>query len=313
MLINILLYVLLIAGLVLILSGMFKSVMYQMKLRGNTKAITMKKKKEKTGDALTEHLYMLLAVTMGAKSRSAVNLFSFICGLIGLASYLLCSLFLPLKTCLIVMVACIFMPYIFLRTKLQQIRVNISHEGETLVTEILNNYKIQHYNIREAVEQTALTITEAPHSKKMMFDLAKNLNTAASAEETKAALDLFKYSIGTSWANILASNIYFAQVEGTKITNSLTDLTDAIMKARKAVEMNRRENTEGLMILKWMVPIGFVLTIIGADKFFDIPFKEFCYYQFQSPTGLNWFLGLVGMYIASIVISIFLSKSKMDI
>lgn len=240
-------------------------------------------------------------------------MFSFICGLIGLAAYLLSSFILPVSTCLIVTVACVFLPYIFLRTKLQQIRVNISHEGEALVTEILNNYKIQHYNIKEAIEQTAFTITEAPHSKKMLFDLAKSLNTAATKEEIKAALDLFKYSIGTSWANILASNIYFAQVEGTKITNSLTDLTDAIMKARKAVEMNRRENTEGLLILKWMVPIGFVLTIIGADKFFDIPFKEFCYYQFQTPSGINWFLGLVGMYIASIIISIFLSKTKMDI
>ena len=313
MFISILLYIILIAGLIITFSNSFMYISYRAKTQGHVNTLKPKVKKQKSTDAFEKHIYMLLQITFGAKHPDSVYMFAMISGLTAMVGWFLTIFILPTRTAVFIAFICLFIPYIYLRTRLQNHQVKLSHEGEVLVTELLNNYKISHYNIKEAIELTAISLHEAPLSKRTLYDLARNLNTAASKEEIKDAVDVFKYSIGTSWANILSSNIYFAQVDGTEITNSLQDLADAIIKARKAVEANKRENSEGNIMIKYLVPVIYAGTILGAVYFYDFTIEKFISYQILTPTGASWFVGIIGSYIAGIALSSFLTRSKMDI
>ena len=103
------------------------------------------------------------------------------------------------------------------RSGLERSEPEVSAEGAVLLVELLDNYKMNFYNIREAIEVTALTIEDAPHTRKLMFDLSKGLNRAGDNVQIRKLLDNFRYSVGTSWASVLSDNIYLAVTSGMRI------------------------------------------------------------------------------------------------
>lgn len=266
-----------------------------------------------TNGSLSSHINILLMATTGQKGRNAVNTFIFVSAVIGIGMYFILQFLVPKGISLLAALVSAILPYGILRTRLQRIRVKGSREGDVLVTELLNNYKINYYNMKEAIEVTATTIENAPNCKRLLLDVAKGFNKAATKEDFKGILDVFRYSLDTSWGNVLATNIYFAQVLGIKVTNSLSDLVESISESRRVGEFSKRENNEAQLMLKYLAPICFLLTILGACKFFGFTFQKYCTYQFGTPTGLSWFIGIILFYIVGVVVNEFLSKKKMDL
>ncbi len=204
-------------------------------------------------------------------------------------------------------------PYLFLKSKLYVQRTGISKEGEVLVGELLANYKISYCNITEAIETTAKLIEDAPYSKALLFDLAIGLNTAVTKEDINKLLDNFKHSIGTIWADILATNMYFAITQGVNITRSLQDLSESLIKSRRLVEYNKRGINEASMMIKFLAPACVVLTVFCATSVFGMPLEKYLYYQFGTPSGLAWFLGVVMSYLVGIGVNIYFSSKKLDL
>lgn len=205
------------------------------------------------------------------------------------------------------------LPIILLLVRLESMRVKSSKEGKMLVIELLDNYKIHYYNMQYAIEITASTIEEAPSCKRLLFNLSKGLNRASTSEEIRRLLVDFKYAIGTSWAGILTDNIYFALVSGIKVDVALEDLISAITMAEEVEERSKRENNEAGLILRYLVPICYLMTYIGAIKVFGLTTKEFLYYQFGTQTGISWFGAIVIMYVISLVAKFFLTQHKLDL
>lgn len=308
------LYGILLVGIYLSFYQAFHALYVSYKLSLEAKKMNSgEEEAQRTSDEMTRHIEMLLKATIDKDGKNAVNMFFVISGGIGFVVFILLNLILPIGITLLATIGSMFVPYMLLRTKLQTQRVSISREGEILITEILNNYKINHYNMSLAIEETAKTIVDAPNSKKLMYDLAKGLNVTSAPTEVKKLLDAFRFSTDTTWANILATNIYFAHVQGIKVTTSLADLTDSIAKARKVLEHSKRENNESVMMLKYLVPICMVLTVVGSIKYFDFTLSKFIQYQFGTPTGVTWFLIVIAFYLVGIFITAFLSRRKMDL
>ena len=204
-------------------------------------------------------------------------------------------------------------PIILLLAKLQDIRVRSSKEGKILIIELLDNYKIHYYNMQHAIEITASTIEEAPSCKRLLFNLSKGLNRVSNNEEIRSLLDDFRYAIGTSWSGILTDNIYFALSSGVRVDVALGDLISAVSMAEEVEEKSKRENNEAGLILKYMVPICYGMTFLGAIKFFGLTAKEFFYYQFATKVGLSWFVAIVVMYVTSLIAKFFLTRNKLDL
>ena len=204
-------------------------------------------------------------------------------------------------------------PYLILVCRLRMKRIANSHEGEILVTELLNNYKIHYFNMRQAIEITAVTMEEAPHSKRLLLNLAKGLNKASSEREIRLLLSEFRFEIGTAWAGILAEDIYLACSSGMKVTEALSDLTKSMRRARKLKEYTGRENNEAGLILKYFIPAAWVFSIIGGIYSFRLTIEEYFYYQFQTGVGMTWFLVWLLLYLGAWMVRFLLVRRKLDI
>lgn len=205
------------------------------------------------------------------------------------------------------------LPYCTIMARLYSQRVARSREGDVLVQELLNNYKIHMYNMKEAVEITAFSIEGAPGAKRVLLNLAKGLNNAATEKEVEKLLSAFRYSIDTAWGNVLASNIFFAYVHGNRVDQAMEDLLSSITKSRKVIEHGKRENNEARLMLKYLAPISFALSVVGACKYFGFTLSKFIKYQLGTALGLKWFLIMVMLYVTGILVNGFFSREKMDI
>ena len=180
------------------------------------------------------------------------------------------------------------------------------------MTELLENYKIHYCNMRQAIEQTASSIEEAPNSRRLLLNLTKGLNTAEK-DRIGSLLREFRLSINTSWGNILASNMGFALMSGVEVSEALADLADTVKRARRVDEFARRENNEAALILKYLAPVSYVLTAAAGVAFFGLSPEKFLYYQFKTEAGLTWFTISLIIYVAGVLLNACLSSAKLDI
>ena len=244
-------------------------------------------------DEFVTHIKVLIKVSIGKEGRRWLRIFF---GLsIGL--FVLTILLLSGRvSSMLALLSGLFLgtlPYIALRLKLKVLQVESSREGEILVTELLENYKIHYFNMQRAIEQCADGLEEAPNCRRL--------------------LDEFRFSINTSWANILAVNMYFALSGGLQVTYALTDLSSAVAMARRVDEYVKRENNEAKLMLKYLAPICYVLTIAGGIAFFGLTWKKFLYYQFQTSVGLTWFVISLLLYVSGIIVYFYISRGKLDL
>ncbi len=205
------------------------------------------------------------------------------------------------------------LPYLILKVRLYNRRVARSREGDLLVQELLNNYKICDFNMKEAVEATAESLEDAPNGRRLLLHLAKGLQTAATRNELESLLSVFRYAIDTAWGNVLASNIFFAHFYGVRVDQALEDLLAGIVRSRQVVEHGKRENNEARLILTYLVPVSFLLSVLCACHYFGFTLAKFMRYQFGTALGLKWFLIMAMLYVAGLLLNGFFSREKMDI
>lgn len=205
------------------------------------------------------------------------------------------------------------MPYCILMARLHTRRVSRSREGDILVQEILNNYKIYDYNMKEAIEITAATMEDAPGARRLVLQLAKGLQRSVTRREVEQLLSVFRYSLDTAWGNALAANILFACVYGIRVDAAMEDLLAGIVKSRQVIEHSKRENNEARMMLRYLAPVSFLLSAAAACRYFDFTIGKFIRYQLGTAMGLKWFLIMVMLYVVSVLINAFFSREKMDI
>lgn len=269
--------------------------------------------KNEEADRVYRHIRLLLQITLGMGTHRSIRAFWVISGILAAAAMGILAGKVKMSLVILASLAAGAIPYGLLRLRLQKLRVDSSREGEILVTELLENYKIQYCNMHRAIEETAASLDEeAPNSKRLLFNLARGLNTAEK-DRIWQLLGEFRMSINTSWGNILASNMGFALTAGVEVTDALTDLADTVKRARRVDEFARRENNEAALILKYLAPISYFLTVAGGVGFFGLSPEKFLYYQFGTEAGLTWFIISLIIYAAGVLLNACISKTKLDL
>lgn len=260
-----------------------------------------------------EHIRLLLQTAFSMGTKKSVRAFLILSAAAGAAVMLLIAG--RISWLLTVGAACMgcMLPYLFLRCFVQGKQVSGSREGEVLVTELLNNYKIHYYNMVHAVEQTAMSLEEAPYSRRLLLNLSRGLNKASGDREMQDLLKEFQFSLGTSWAGILTMDIYLSCSSGIRVSESMSDLALSLKRAREVEEYLHRENNEVRLILKYLMPASFVLLTVGGIHFFDLSFGEWIKYQFGTSAGIAWMLVTVILYMAAVGIYLLLSVRKFDL
>lgn len=270
-------------------------------------------RRERYEEALLEHIRKLLQMTFRMGTRRSVNAFLLLSAVAGLTVFAVSARWVSFFLGAAAAAAAGCLPYLILRCMVQGRRVASSHEGEILVTELVNNYKIYYCNMQQAIEVTALTLEDAPYSRQLLLNLSRGLQKASTASELKGILEEFRFAIGTSWAGILTTNMYLACYSGLRVTESLSDLARSMREARRLEEFSRREHNEARLILKYLVPAGSLLMVAGGIHFFGLTIKEYLHYQFQTGSGITWFLLWLVSYLASLAVHLLLSRRKFDL
>ena len=268
---------------------------------------------QRADSRLTLHFKLLLQLTLGIGSERGLRAFGVFCGSCGGLVILLLGHRVSMRLALSAALLAMLFPYAGLQLILQQKRNAASREGEILLTELLENYKICQFHMREAIELTAQTMEEAPNARRLLFSLSKGLNRGLDDAQTREMLEEFRLSIHTSWANILTANLSFALLSAAEITEALQDLTETMVQARKVDEYAKRENQEAGMMLRWLAPVCYLLTVIGGIFCFRLSPGQFLHYQFGTQTGLTW-LVLSGMlYGSGLLLYGFLRRGRLDL
>lgn len=267
------------------------------------------KLKEEAESILIEHLRNIISVVAGDKvSVQAYLVFTMIIMcmtiLVGLNS-------LNLFKTLILSTTVGTLPYLFLRLKVENIRYKSSHEADILMTSIINHYRIQNFNIQEAIEQTILQTSELKSTKKLLYRLVIQMRNSNKDDTILKALQTFAFSINTNWSKMLANNIYMAY-RGVNITLSLEDILKQIREAKVLKEERLRLNGETYRMTTLLVPLLYISTILFAVFFLGMSLTKVIQRQLYTSIGLMLFLVIVILFLINVLLIEFAKNKKFD-
>ena len=97
------------------------------------------------------------------------------------------------------------------------------------------------------------------------------------------------------------------------MTESLSDLAKSMEQVRKIEEFSRREHNEARAILRYLIPLGSVVMTVGGIYFFGLTPGQWFYYQFQTETGIVWFLMWLLTWMTAAGVHLFLTNRKFDL
>lgn len=186
------------------------------------------------------------------------------------------------------------MPYVILKLVVARKRNRSSNEAETLLTNLIIQYRINRFNIEEALEAIIQKDTQLQGMKPLIYSLLIKLRSTRNRTEIREATEIFAYGIGTKWAVMLAHNIYTAAINNINITMSLEDLMVQLREIRDYTEEKKRLNLETKRML-WLIPISLVGTYYMAINYCNIPVARLIDNQFGTKEGVIFFIAVMLM------------------
>lgn len=262
---------------------------------------------------LIKHLHSLILITIGEGAAEGADVL--LLGNIMTA----CMIVLFTYSKVGVVYACLYgvgvllVPYMILRIRMFSIRVESSYEGEFLITELINQYKLNHFNMVEAIEATVKYVKDSPRSKKMLFIMSIKIKSYKDKDELHEILDGFTYAINTEWSRMLANNLMLAIEEGFEVTSGLLDIQNELKRAKSAYEKSERNTSEGFIMVKLVLPILYCLTVYLSVKHFGFTIGKFAQYQMLTSTGIKMFMMNLFLYLLNVLLMIVFKKRKFDI
>jgi hypothetical protein len=302
------LWFLLFISLWLVLFPLFSTVNLK-KIRFN-RLIEIKKREK---SPFYRKLEVLLATTLNVEGSFAVYSFIFLLFTIAIMTFtgfiqntgnITQALFWSLITPLFLIA--------FLFYRLRNLRIKTSHEGHVTVTEILNNYRIFHKNILEALDHTVTNLKRYPSSQNVLSRLSMGLKEYQTEEELLQLISDFQYSLNTTWGVMLSNSIYNAVLYGDNIEDGLTDVIDQLKDLERLNEKNKQINLEGLLLLQIFIPLMLIGSVFMMIKYFGFTFQKFIQYQFFETVGFYSFFYTAISILVTILVFIYLRKEKND-
>ncbi len=220
---------------------------------------------------------------------------------------------LGLKMGLIAAIATMCIPYLLVRIRLHNIRIESSYEGEFLITELINQYKLCNFNMIEAIDSTISHLSDSPQSRRLLFQMSIRLKSYKNRSELENILDDFTYAINTQWSRMMINNLLLSIEDEFEVTTGLIDIQNELKRAKRAYEQGSRNTTEGFAIVKILIPGLYLFTVYMAIKYFDFSLEKFIGYQLFTPSGLNLFVWNGLLYILNIMFMVLFKRRKFDI
>ncbi len=306
--INPVLYIMILAGLVLIFYESFELAVRRIRRHNQLK---------KTGNSgfsngkiYTYTEYMLSAVFPQRKIRP-VHLF-----LASFVLFIIVIIFMaPALSYKSVVPGCFaaLLPFLFLKFRLENLRNRGSKEADALITGLLNAYRMNHKNIFAAVEVIIKEKNEnCTVTAGLLFKLLMTIRNTKNEEYLRKAVSEFAFGIGTNWSYMLSQCIFAAAYEGLDVTESLEDILEQLKTARVLDEEKKRANSESSRLVKFIVPVFYLMSLGMSVRMMDISFGKLMRNQFSDTVGAGLFFLITGLFIVNVLILNTVKNGKFD-
>ncbi len=279
-------------GMLLLVWPMFQPALQR---RRQWQAIFQNRK----ANPIDEHLSKLLAVTF---NKSGLLPFYYaMTGMIVLIVLVMLFSSVGPVIALIIASALASIPYLFLRLRLHDIRLESSYEAQELVTELIDSYKVNHRNMIAAIDDTAKNLTGAPYTQKALYRLSLQIKKFRGTKELENILQEFNWAIDTQWSQNISNSMFIAIHYGDDITPALEDVLAELKDLKNIQEKNRQMNNESFNMVRYVTPGFFLFSTWSMFQFFGFTFEKYVAYQFQHQLGLTFFtmsiLAMIGSWI----------------
>ena len=269
--------------------------------------------KYKKDSKFTTHISLLIFLTLNKKGKNYVYIFILLSIILFFISfYIFFSLFGASIFFILISAFLGMLPYIVLRLRFSNLQLEGSYEAETLIAELNNMYKISSLNMAEAIDKTIDSLKDCPHSRRAMFHLSIAIRQYRSKDELQSAVDSFVASTGTEWARILGTSIFESIAGGTNVSIALDGILSELKEIKSIIEKDKRANNEAFTMVKFVIPVVYILSIYAAVKFFGFTISKFFYYQFSTALGIKFFITIIALSILSYGAMFILKKPKFD-
>ena len=266
-----------------------------------------------SGNKFTAHIRLLIIITTGRKGKDVVFYFMFLSICLFTVSFSVSVGLLGVSIFFVLMSTLVgFLPYIYLRFRLKSIQLLGSYEAENLLSELTNMYKISDFNMISAIDKTIGTIKNCPLSKKALFILSLKIKEYRSKEELQSAIDFFVAMFGTEWAALLGMSIFESILNGNNVSVSLDDILSNLKQIKDSIEKDKRANYEAFTMVKFVIPIIYVLSVFVCVKYFGFTLGKFFHYQIYTGLGIKFLITIIVLSIISFWSMYLLSKPKFD-
>lgn len=269
--------------------------------------------KDEEKNELFNHIEMIVSVIFGSNSQFIVNSFYAISIILGVFTLVIMkSVNFPIYYMLIGTMCAALLPYVFLRIKLNSIRVEASYEADELVTELINQYRINHLNMQEAISKTAEKLSKERYVQKTLFKVATNLVSYQNSKQLKKIIYDFTFSIDTQWAIQLGNSFFMAIEYGDDVIEALEDILEDLKTLNKLNAKYKQLNSESVLMIKYIAPFSYVISVGMLFVIFHFTIAKFVSYQFRDPMGLKFFLLSMLFIVINFMIYLKIRKPKND-
>ncbi len=300
-----LIYTFFLVGIILIYGEEFELVIQEIKMRKRLVARTGKM--DELGK-LRKHLNYISAVSFDMKNDRLL----FVMIVIWIASFIVGKISFDFSEALIFSLLLASTPYTVVRINFENLRKKTSFEGETLIVNFLNAYRISNFNVYEGLEGIIADGAKELKSKNLIVKMILSLRQSGSPQKIREIISEFGRAVGTNWSRMFAYNIQLAAEKGIDVSIAVEDILVQLRDARKLYEERRRLNSEAMRIVVYLIPLLYLFTIVASVLFIGIEPDKLFRNQFLTKQGFSLFNISALMFVFNLLIMECVSKQKFD-
>lgn len=304
-LIEMLIYLLFLMGIVFVYSRDLMN--YTAKLKSKHR-LRERRRQLKDRSKLEKHFDCITKATLNIKG---MYLMIFMSG-VYFVVMLLANRNLPIMSSIVLAISIAATPYMLLRIKFEGIRRKSSFEGEMIVSNFLNQYRIVNFNVYEALEKLLEESKNTKASNPFVLKMLLELRSTGNPKEIKNAVNKFASVINTNWSRMFAYNIQLAAEKGINVSLAIEDILMQLRDARTIFEERKRLNSEAIRIVVYMIPFLYVFTVVISLRYIGMSFIKFIQNQLFTKEGFLFFTVSGVMFLINIAIMEIVSRQKFD-
>lgn len=302
---EVLIFLVLLSGIALIFGESFAIIYQEIQMR---KRLAARARKMDEIGKIRKHLNYISSVSFNMKKDALL----FIMLVTLFSGFVVAKMSFDVKTAAMFAVFLCSIPYSIVRINFENLRKKTSFEGEALIANFLNAYRISNFNVYEGLEGIVSDGKNELRSKALILKMILELRQSGSPAKIREIINNFGNTVGTNWSRMFSYNIQIAAEKGIDVSMAIEDILVQLRDARQLYEERRRLNSEAMRIVVYLIPLLYFFTILASVIFIGLEPANVFKNQFLTKQGFMLFNFSAAMFVGNMLIMECVSKKKFD-